>query len=123
MKTLLAAILLLSGTSFAQVYGDLANDGRAITQDISYKLDYTSEGIVVFDIVVDMDGKVTSCKINREKTTVNSTPLLITAKNRILTGLSFEKGYAFPKFHNGYVQFKAGSGTEEEEEEEEEQED
>ena len=105
MKKLAIAFLLFSASGYSQVMGDIANDGRAIATDIDYIIMADTTGTLVFDIVVDMDGKVTSCKVNKEMTNLNSTPLLITGKNRILQGLSFEVGYAFPKWHNGEVHF------------------
>jgi len=52
---------------------------------------------------VNMDGKVTSCVLQKDQSTLVSTPLMMKAKNSILTGLTFERGYAFPEFHYGFV--------------------
>ena len=99
-------MILLAFAGHSQITGDLANDGRAVTGEIDFEIvGGEVAGIIVFDIVVDMEGKVTTCTLNKDRTTVNSTPLMISAKNRILKGLSFERGYAFPKWHNGEVQF------------------
>lgn len=57
---------------------------------------------MVFDIAVDIEGKVTSVVLNREKSTVKSTPSAIKAKNYILA-FQFEKGTHFPKYHQGTV--------------------
>ncbi|MCG8577791.1 MAG: hypothetical protein MI810_23135 [Flavobacteriales bacterium] len=104
MKKLFILFLLFSATAKAQVMGDLATDGRAIATDIDYNLYADTTGTIVFNIAVDMDGKVTGCQLNNDKTTLKSTRLLISAKNRILKQLSFEVGYAFPKHHQGQVQ-------------------
>lgn len=104
MKKLIVLLFLAYGSVNAQVMGDLATDGRAITTDIDYNLEADTTGIIVFDIAVNMDGQVTGCKFNPEKSNLRSTPLLISGKNRILKGLSFEVGYAFPKHHQGVVQ-------------------
>ncbi len=104
MKSLIILLFIVGGSANAQVMGDIATDGRAITTDIDYNLYRDTTGMLVFNIAVNMEGKVTSCAVNRDKSTLRSTPLLISAKNRILTGLSFERGYAFPKHHQGLVQ-------------------
>ena len=105
MKKFAFILVMLSTCAFGQIIGPLANDHRAIVTNIAYEIVADTTGIVVFDIAVNMDGKVTSCQVNKAETTLHSTPLMITGKNRILKGLSFEKGYAFPEFHHGKVQF------------------
>ncbi len=105
MKALFFILCFASVMSFGQVLGPLANDHRKIVTDVVYDIEMDTTGVVIFDIAVNMDGKVTSCHVNKAETTIHSTPLMITCKNRILAGLSFEKGYAFPEFHQGKVQF------------------
>ena len=104
MKKLILLLFIAYGSADAQVMGDLATDGRGITTNIDYNLESDTTGIIVFDIAVNMDGQVTGCKFNPEKSNLRSTPLLISGKNGILKGLSFEVGYAFPKHHQGSVQ-------------------
>lgn len=98
--------LALSGSLFSQnrLTGDLRNDQRKIKEDIEYTIDYKKEGRITVDIVVNIDGKVTSAIINEKHTNVLSTPMHIEAKNRAKR-LKFESCYHCPKFHNGSVVF------------------
>lgn len=104
MKTLLAVFFILfSAFSFTQVSGEIINDGRKIVTTIPYTISGHQAGKFVFKITVNMDGKVTSCVLQKDESTIVSTPLMMKAKNNILTGLTFERDYAFPEFHYGYV--------------------
>ena len=87
-------------------------DKRPVVKDIDYTLYFSKEGVIVFDIAVDIDGNVTSCELNKEKTTIISTPMKMKAKNRIMQGLKFESGLQYPTFHRGYVQIKLRPATE-----------
>jgi len=88
---------------FAQISGDIVSDGRKIETGIPYSISGHQPGKFVFKIAVNMDGKVTSCVLQKDQSTLVSTPLMMKAKNSILTGLTFERGYAFPEFHYGFV--------------------
>lgn len=79
-------------------------DKRAIVEDIDYEVYYSKPGKIVFDIVVNIDGEVTSCELNKEKSTITSTGAMMKGKNLIMNHLKFESGYTFPKFHRGFVQ-------------------
>lgn len=103
MRFIIMLLLLLSSVSYGQVYGDLLTDKRKITNQINYTVYANATGEMVFDIVVDRRGNVTSCVLNKEKTNVNSTPTMMTAKNRIMKYLKFEEGYLFPEWHRGEV--------------------
>lgn len=104
MKLLLTgSFVLFSIFSFTQVSGEIINDGRKIVTPIAYTISGHQSGKFVFKIAVNMDGKVTSCVLQKDESTIVSTPLMMKAKNNILTGLTFEKDYAFPEFHYGYV--------------------
>lgn len=101
------AFLAVSGLVWGQnrITGDLRFDERKIEKDINYTIDYKEAGRITVDIVVNIDGKVTSAVINTKHTTINSTPMKIEAKNRAKK-LQFESCYHCPKFHNGSVVFK-----------------
>ena len=103
---ILILFLSLSGSIFSQnrLTGDLRNDQRKIKEDIEYIINYRKEGRITVDIVVNIDGKVTSAIINEKHTNVLSTPMHIEAKNRA-KNLKFESCYHCPKFHNGSVVF------------------
>lgn len=102
MKFAILLLCLLPFTLLSQLTGELST-GRAIQTDIDYKMEGNKAGKLVFEIAVDMEGKVTSCKFRKDLSTIVSTPLMMEAKNRIITGLSFERGYQFPEFQYGFV--------------------
>ena len=108
MKTFLSLILVLfSQWSFSQIYGDLAKHKRPIEKQIEYGIASTShKGQIVFDIVVDEKGNVTSCVLDKAKTNIKSTPTIMKAKNRVLSHLKFKAGYIYPEFHRGEIVFK-----------------
>ncbi|MCH2233763.1 MAG: hypothetical protein MK078_05870 [Crocinitomicaceae bacterium] len=119
--TLLALTVILSSSLFAQLSGDIATDARKIENDIDYTLYSSSKtGILVFDIAVNTDGKVTSCTFDRSASTCKSTPLMMMGKNRILAELKFEKDNGFPTFHRGKVTYTLVNVEDEEEIETEE---
>ena len=104
MKKLVAVFCLLTTTSiFAQLSGEIVADQRRIISNISYAMDMNHEGILVFDIVVNTEGKVTSVEWNKIESTINSQRYAHEAKNRILTGLKFAPGNGYPTFHRGKV--------------------
>ena len=98
--------------TFSQIYGDIFMDKRKIEKDIEYTIPYSKPGKLVFDIAVNVDGKVTSCVLNKEKSTITATPAMMKAKNKIMQGLKFEFGLQWPKFHRGYVQITTVQGEE-----------
>lgn len=103
MKSILFVLIFASNICNAQVYGDIQEDKRKISTDIAYTLYANTTGKLVFDIVVNRQGKVTSCVLNKEKTNITSTPTMMKAKNRILQGLVFVVDYSAPERHTGEV--------------------
>ncbi len=104
MKKIIAFVfLIMSSSMFAQLSGELVLDQRKITSPISYQLDMSQSGTLVFDIAVNVEGKVTSCEWNKVESTINSNRYAHTAKNRILTKLKFAPGNGYPTFHRGKV--------------------
>lgn len=112
MKPLLFILILvgLSNNLIAQVYGDLFMDKRKIAKEIDYTIIHSIPGKLVFNIVVDMDGSITSCVLDKNRSTLTSTVAMVKAKNKIIVGLAFERGYHFPKFHRGQVQIETVQG-------------
>ncbi len=110
-QIILFSFLFISSVGFTQLTGDVVVDGRKITSDISYTLEMKAEGILVFDISVDVNGKVTSCEWNKVESTVNSMRYAHEAKNRILTELKFQKGNGYPTFHRGKVVISSEQNT------------
>jgi hypothetical protein len=102
-KVILLLFCFLSLQAFTQISGEIVSDGRKIETGIPYSITGSQPGKFVFKIAVNMDGKVTSCILQKDQSTIVSTPLMMKAKNSILTGLTFERGYAFPEFHYGFV--------------------
>ena len=100
-------MLFIAQLSFSQIYGDLAIDKRPIVKAIDYGVVSNYNGQIVFNVVVDEQGNVTVCKLNKKKTTVKSTPTMMKAKNRILMQLKFKSGSIYPQFHNGEIIIKA----------------
>jgi hypothetical protein len=106
MKIYLTFILLLTSNLLsAQIYGDIAIDKRPVVSQIEYAFEGSYNGQFVFDIVVDEKGNVTSCKLDKAKTNITSTPTMMEAKNRVKR-LKFEAGYQYPQFHRGEVVIK-----------------
>lgn len=105
---LLFTLLFTSLINFSQVSGPIAIEGRQITQKISYTMEMKATGVLVFDIAVDVKGNVTSCRLNKTESTINSTIYAHEAKNLILMELKFEKGNGYPTFHQGHVTISAG---------------
>lgn len=107
MKTLfIACLILCSHLSFSQIYGDLAKDKRPVEKNIDYAISGRQNGQIVFDIVVDEKGHVTSCVLDKAKTNIKSTPTIMKAKNSILSQLKFKAGYVYPQFHRGEIVIK-----------------
>lgn len=111
MKTATTLLLLvITYTGFSQVFGEILSDKRAISKDMEYTIQYSQPGKLIFNIAVDMDGNVTSCVLNKSKSTITATPAMMKAKNKIIANLKFERGYHWPKHHQGYVVIKTTQG-------------
>jgi NAD(P)H-flavin reductase len=116
MKNLVLLIVLcVSNFAVAQVYGEIFMDKREIVKDIDYTVNYSKEGKLVFDIKVNTDGKVTSCFINEDKSTITAKGPMMKAKSKIMGQLVFGKGIGLPQFHSGYVQITTTQGENTEE--------
>lgn len=100
----LALLLCLSNSAFNQVYGEIFMDKRSVDKSIEFTVPYSKPGKLIFDIRVNVDGKVTSCILDEEKSTINAMGPMIKAKNKIMQQLIFSKGVGYPKWHKGYVQ-------------------
>ena len=105
-KILLIVVLLLCQISFGQISGDIATDKRPVVKQIEYSFEANHTGQIVFDIIVDEQGDVTSCKLDKEKTNIVSTPTIMKAKNRIVMDLKFKASSMYPQFHRGEIVIK-----------------
>lgn len=104
-KLVLFFLFIISITQpiYSQISGEIALDKRAIKDSISFKMDMEADAILIYSIVVNINGEITSCKLNRIASTQRSAKMQIMGRNRIMQGLTFEAGSRFPKFHQGIV--------------------
>lgn len=104
MKSILFFLFFLfSFQSKAQVVsGKLVDDKRKLIGSPTFTIVSNYEGYVVYEIAVDITGKVTGLRFIAEKSTVLSTPANMEAKNLLKT-LTFEAAEYFPKFHHALV--------------------
>lgn len=86
----------------AQVSGDIKDDNRNLLSTTDFTIQSNVKGEMYFKISVNIEGEVTTASLDREKSTVKSTPNMIKAKNMIMHFV-FEKGTHYPKFHQGVV--------------------
>jgi hypothetical protein len=106
MKNCLSfAFLFVCFSSFSQMSGELPESGRKLLSPYSFSMLGTKEGLVVLDVVVDIDGKVLSTKVVPAQTTIVSTPTIMKVENEV-RALKFEKGYQYPKFHHAFFTVK-----------------
>lgn len=106
MKTIITGLILfVSVISFSQVSGELKEYKRKITKDIEYTMNHSKQGEVVYDISVDSKGNVTAVTLQKELSTMTSTPALMKAKNAIMK-MKFAECTYCPKYHHGYVKIK-----------------
>lgn len=103
MRILVIAFVLFSGFAQAQVTGPLADSGRKVISDFDFKISWHKAGTLVFDISVNPTGIVKLCVLNSTKSTIVSTPLMMKAKNHILTNLKFESGSGYADLQSGIV--------------------
>jgi len=103
MKNLIFLFVFVSTASFSQISGDIAADQRKVVSAIEFSITGNQNGIFVFDISVNKAGAVTSCVVRKAESTIISTPLMMKAKNLIVTNLKFESAAGFPEFHRGIV--------------------
>lgn len=103
MRVLICLLFLISGIAHAQVSGPIAESGRKVISEFDFKISGHKAGVFVFDISVSPDGVVKLCVLNSLKSTIVSTPLMVKAKNHILTKLKFESGAGYADLQSGTV--------------------
>lgn len=112
MKTIILILFsFISHQALSQIFGQILLDRREVQELIDFTVPYSKEGKLVFDIRVNVDGKVTSCELVEEKSTITAMGPMIQAKNKIIQHLVFKKGIGYPEFHKGYVQINTVQGT------------
>lgn len=85
--------------------GDIIKDKRKMTSVSDFTIVSQYDGYVVYEIAVDIEGKVISERFIPEQSTVKSTPANVQAKN-YLKDLKFEPGEYYPKHHHALVKVK-----------------
>lgn len=78
--------------------GPLMDEGRKMITTTNFILDDAREGVIIFNVSVDRNGKVSSAKVDPGETTVVSTPARIAATNFVKT-FQFQAGTYYPEFH------------------------
>lgn len=101
MKKVLFIFFLASGlhTHAQLLSGTLVDDHRKLLTETNFTITGTREGVVVYDIAVDIYGNVTSETLVVNMTTISSTPARMEARNLIKT-FKFQQGTTYPKFHH-----------------------
>jgi hypothetical protein len=103
MRVFIFVLVLFSGVAQAQLSGPIADSGRKLISEFDFKIAGHKAGTFVFDISVNPSGVVKLCVLNSAKSTIVSTPLMVKAKNHILTNLKFESGAGYPDLQSGTV--------------------
>lgn len=101
--TLFLLSFIFCSSGFAQLSGPIQIDGRQIQDSISFDMEMTTGSPLVYDIIVNNKGEVTTCKLNRIASTQRSAKMQIMGRNKIIETLTFEAGTRFPKFHQGII--------------------
>lgn len=104
MKQLFCIFMLLSTFSVhSQILsGQIVDDNRQMISNTNFIIESNYSGYVVYEIAVNLEGKVTSSRMIEEKSTVLSTPANMEVKD-YLKNIVFEKGNHFPKHHHAIV--------------------
>lgn len=99
----LFGMALLSSQLNAQIVsGELVNEGRKLTSEVTFELEESVEGAIYFELAVDRTGKVTGARYLSDKSILISTPAQMRAKNYVM-GFKFESGTYYPAFHHCVV--------------------
>ena len=104
MKQLFCIFMLLSTFSVhSQILsGQIVDDNRQMISNTNFIIESNYSGYVVYEIAVNLEGKVTSSRMIEEKSTVLSTPANMEVKD-YLKNIVFEKGNHFQKHHHAIV--------------------
>lgn len=104
MKLVLAVLLLCSVSNVkAQLLsGDLLDDRRKMVTQTDFRITSRYEGYVVYELAVDPDGNVTSTRFISDKSSIQSTPANMEARE-FLKLLKFAAGDYYPKHHHVLV--------------------
>lgn len=96
------AFIFFTSFSFAQLSGDIHRDGRQCLSSAGFVIEGNQNGILVFDIAVDIEGNITGVKFIASESSIKSTPARMKAQQHF-TEWKFEKDTIFPKFHQGRI--------------------
>jgi hypothetical protein len=81
------------------ISGRLLDDERKLITKTNFIIEDSNEGLLLFELGVNVQGHVTSVKLLTNGTTVISTPTRIKVKNELMKW-KFEEGTHYPEFHN-----------------------
>lgn len=81
------------------ISGPIVDSKRKLLTKANYILIGNKEGVIVYDLTVDIYGNVTSETIVQAMTTIISSPLKIEARNYVKE-FKFESGKFYPKMHH-----------------------
>jgi uncharacterized protein YuzE len=86
--------------------GSLVESGRnCLTQNPVFTLESSStEGVIVVELAVNRDGKVTGTKIIGEQSTLNSTPMMMKVQNAAKK-LTFTAGTRYAAFEHVRIKY------------------
>lgn len=99
---LLSLITLCSHANAQLISGAIVDENRKMLTKTDFTIAGNYEGVMVFEIAVDIKGVVKSERLIAEKSTVKSTPAMVEAKNYLKT-LTFEPGTYYPVHHHALV--------------------
>lgn len=101
MKKILSFLFIMAVQQvFSQlVSGEIVTSGRKLLTETNFTIKGSKEGVVVYDLAIDLQGNVISETLVTTMTTTTSTPLKMDVRNYLKT-FKFEAGNGYPKFHH-----------------------
>lgn len=99
--------MVVSAMSYGQIQsGSLVDSGRkCLTQNPVFTMESAaSEGVIVVELAVNREGKVTGAKIIGEQSTLNSTPLMMKVQNAAKK-LTFTAGTRYAAFEQVRIKY------------------
>lgn len=101
MKKVITILFLASiNLSYGQlISGEIVDINRPLLTQTDFTIKGSKEGIIVYDLTVDLEGNVTSETLVPSMTTVSSTPTKMEVKN-YLKSFKFQNCVGCPQFHH-----------------------
>ena len=89
---------VVKGVNGQLISGRLLDDERKLISQPNFIIQDSNEGVLLFELAVNIQGKVISARLIPNGTTVNSTPTRMKAKKEVMTW-EFQEGTHYPEFH------------------------